>query len=253
MDFENLNMKEDETIGDYFSRVMSIVSLRRSFGENITDQTIVEKVLRSLTSRFDYVVPSIEVSHDLFKLPPVMLMASLQSHEERINRRVPEKLQKTNEQKTKYKSASKVTKTTPRRKHVNVAADDDQHVNVNVVTKIVDFGCSNHMTRIRESFLKIDENFKLVVHIGDKIEIKVEGNGTIKVDLVNGSYKLLDYVYFVPKLEYNLLSVGQLMRKCYSLLFDNDRCEITCKATNVTLMSVPIANKNIFLVETSKP
>ncbi|XP_076960957.1 uncharacterized protein LOC143637453 [Bidens hawaiensis] len=49
-DFENLCMKDDESVGEYFSQVMEIVSLRMSFGESVTDQTIVEKILRSLTS-----------------------------------------------------------------------------------------------------------------------------------------------------------------------------------------------------------
>ncbi|KAD4386057.1 hypothetical protein E3N88_26226 [Mikania micrantha] len=94
-DFENLLMKEDEAIGDYFSRVMTIVSQRRSYGELVTDQTIVEKILRSLTPRFDYIVPSIEVSNDLSRLAPVKLMGSLQSHEARINSRISNQTERT--------------------------------------------------------------------------------------------------------------------------------------------------------------
>ncbi|XP_076944988.1 uncharacterized protein LOC143615865 [Bidens hawaiensis] len=86
-DFENLAMKETEGIGEYFGRVMTLVSQKRAYGETIPDQTIVEKVLRSLMPKFDYVVPSIEVGHDLSQLTPVKLMGCLQSQEEMLNSR----------------------------------------------------------------------------------------------------------------------------------------------------------------------
>ncbi|XP_022040315.1 uncharacterized protein LOC110942863 [Helianthus annuus] len=81
-DFENLLMKDDELIGDYFSRVMAIVSQQRAFGKIIADKTIVAKILRSLSPKFDYVEPSIEVSTALSVLTPTKLMGSLQSQED---------------------------------------------------------------------------------------------------------------------------------------------------------------------------
>ncbi|XP_076900912.1 uncharacterized protein LOC143555204 [Bidens hawaiensis] len=70
-DFENLSMKEGEPIGEYFGRVMALVSQKRAYGETIADQAVVEKILRSLTPKFDFVVPSIEVAYDLSSLTPV--------------------------------------------------------------------------------------------------------------------------------------------------------------------------------------
>lgn len=63
---------------------------------------------------------------------------------------------------------------------------------------------------------------------------------------------MLDDVYFAPKLEYNLLSVGQLMKKSYSLLVDDGQCVIRTKATSVVLMTVKVSNNNMFLVDASK-
>lgn len=59
-----------------------------SYGDKIIDQTIVEKILRSITSKFDHVIATIEESRDLsvFKLDE--LMGSLHAHEWRINRSV---------------------------------------------------------------------------------------------------------------------------------------------------------------------
>ncbi|KAJ0448763.1 putative RNA-directed DNA polymerase [Helianthus annuus] len=86
--FENLSMKEDEIVGDYFSRVMNNVGQQRSYGEDVADQKVVEKILRSLSPKFDYVIPSIEVTFDLAEVTPVKLMGLLQSQEERINSRL---------------------------------------------------------------------------------------------------------------------------------------------------------------------
>ena len=53
LDFETLLMMNDESIADSLSRAMAIVSQMRTYGEKISDETIVAKVLRNLTSKFD--------------------------------------------------------------------------------------------------------------------------------------------------------------------------------------------------------
>jgi hypothetical protein len=44
---------------------MSIANKMRSNGEQMKDVTIVEKILRTLTEKFNYVVVSIEESKDI--------------------------------------------------------------------------------------------------------------------------------------------------------------------------------------------
>ena len=85
-DFETLAMKNGESIADFLSRAMAIVSQMRSYGEQVSDETIVAKVLRSLTPKFDHVVADIEESKDLSILCVDELIGSLQAHESRINR-----------------------------------------------------------------------------------------------------------------------------------------------------------------------
>ncbi|XP_027771422.1 uncharacterized protein LOC114076508 [Solanum pennellii] len=87
-DFEILMMKSGESIASFLSRAMTIVSQMRSYGKKVTDQIIVEKVLRSLNPKFDHVVAAIEESKDLSVFFFDKLMGSLQSHEARINRSV---------------------------------------------------------------------------------------------------------------------------------------------------------------------
>lgn len=59
-EFETLIMKNGELVADFLSRVMTTVSQMRSYGEKIADQTIVEKVLISLTPKFDHVVAALK-------------------------------------------------------------------------------------------------------------------------------------------------------------------------------------------------
>jgi hypothetical protein len=59
-EFETLEMKTCENITDYFAKVMTVASKMRTSREQMRDVTIVEKILRSLTDRFNYIVCSIE-------------------------------------------------------------------------------------------------------------------------------------------------------------------------------------------------
>lgn len=67
-DFEVLEMKDTETITEYFARVMTVANNMRSNGEEMSDSKVVQKILRTLTDVFTYVVVSIEVSNDTEKM-----------------------------------------------------------------------------------------------------------------------------------------------------------------------------------------
>lgn len=110
-DSETLLMKNNESVQDFLSRVTKIVGQMKVFGEKISDQTVVEKVLRSLTSKFDHVVAAIEESKDLSQFSFVELVGSLQAHEARLNRSVEKNEEKafqvkseTHSQKDKYEN-----------------------------------------------------------------------------------------------------------------------------------------------------
>ncbi|XP_057779602.1 uncharacterized protein LOC130998187 [Salvia miltiorrhiza] len=86
-ELENLKMKDSEAAKDYFSRIMEIINQMRSYGENVSDERIIQKVLISLTEKYDPVVAAIEESKDLSKMPVAELMGSLEAHEQRLSRR----------------------------------------------------------------------------------------------------------------------------------------------------------------------
>eukprot|EP00257_Ricinus_communis_P025685 XP_025013099.1 uncharacterized protein LOC112534844 [Ricinus communis] len=87
-EFEVLEMKEGESVNDYFGRVIVVSNAMRNCGEEINDVKIVEKILRTLTERFNYVVCSIEESKDIDMLSVDQLQSSLLVHEQKFTRRV---------------------------------------------------------------------------------------------------------------------------------------------------------------------
>ena len=51
--YENLKMDNEESIANFFLRLDDIVNRMRNIGETITESTLVEKVLRSLMTKFE--------------------------------------------------------------------------------------------------------------------------------------------------------------------------------------------------------
>ncbi|KAK2407959.1 putative mitochondrial protein [Trifolium repens] len=83
-EFEILHMKEGESVNDYFSRTLSIANKMRINGDKLEDVAVIEKILRSMTRKFDYVVCSIEESNDIDSLSIDELQSSLLVHEQRM-------------------------------------------------------------------------------------------------------------------------------------------------------------------------
>lgn len=85
-DFEDLEMKETKSITKYFSRVLLIATNLRNLGEDMQDCKMVEKILRTLSQKFTYIVCSIEESKDIESLSVDVLQSSLLCHEQNITR-----------------------------------------------------------------------------------------------------------------------------------------------------------------------
>ncbi|KAD5508293.1 hypothetical protein E3N88_15996 [Mikania micrantha] len=85
-EFDSLRMKDNETVEEFYNRVILLLNQLRVNGEILEDQRVVEKVLRSLTRKFEYIVVAIEESKDLTSLSLESLLGILQSHELRMKR-----------------------------------------------------------------------------------------------------------------------------------------------------------------------
>lgn len=79
-EFEILQMKEGETVEEYFSRTLTIANKMKAHSEKMEEMVIVEKILRSMIAKFDYVVCSIEESNNLTTMIIDELQSSLLVH-----------------------------------------------------------------------------------------------------------------------------------------------------------------------------
>ena len=89
----------------------------------------------------------------------------------------------------------------------NIAQDKQEDV------WFLDSGCSNHMTGNIAMFANLDEDVKSEVTTGTDSKIAVKGKGSVSIRARNGEQMTVPEVYYVPGLECNLLSIGQLIAK----------------------------------------
>lgn len=81
--YETLRMHSDESIVSFFLRVDEIVNSMRNIGDEVKDSMRVEKILRSLTPKFDSKVSAIEEMQDLKNLTVEQLLRILTTYEMR--------------------------------------------------------------------------------------------------------------------------------------------------------------------------
>ncbi|KAG8655170.1 hypothetical protein MANES_04G013102v8 [Manihot esculenta] len=154
----------------------------RSYREEISNQTIIAKVLRSLTLKFDHVVAAIEESKDLATYSFDELMGSLQSYEARLC-----KSDEKNEEKVFYVKGKAASKRCGKGGYRDRGSHDKND---------------------RANYAKEEEETKLFMAYEDSRITLVEGKCTVAIKNNNGNVKLMHNIYFVTSLIQDLLSIG---------------------------------------------
>ncbi|GJZ28589.1 retrovirus-related pol polyprotein from transposon TNT 1-94 [Tanacetum coccineum] len=83
-EYELLSMKVGEKVDTYLARTLTVVNKMKANGDPLTSSSVVAKILRSLTPKFNYVVCSIEESNNLDTMTIDELHGSLLVHEQRM-------------------------------------------------------------------------------------------------------------------------------------------------------------------------
>ena len=84
-EFKILQMKEGEKVDEYFARALTISNKMKTHEERMWQNVIVEKILRLMTLRFNYVVCSIEDSNNMDTMTIDELQSIILVHEQRMN------------------------------------------------------------------------------------------------------------------------------------------------------------------------
>jgi transposase InsO family protein len=85
----------------------------------------------------------------------------------------------------------------------------------------LDTGASNHMCGHKHLFKEMREVEDGHVSFGDASKIQVKGQGTVHYLQKGGTEGSIEDVYYVPDFKSNILSMGQLMEKGYSVFMKN--------------------------------
>ncbi|BFG40885.1 hypothetical protein CerSpe_271590 [Prunus speciosa] len=93
-EFEYTRMKDDESLYVYLTKLFDIINQMRSYGEELSRQRLVQKLLISLPSAYDSICSVIEHSKDLDVFEVQEVVASLKSFELRLDRHSENKTEK---------------------------------------------------------------------------------------------------------------------------------------------------------------
>ncbi|KAA3482946.1 pleiotropic drug resistance protein 3-like [Gossypium australe] len=91
---------------------------------------------------------------------------------------------------------------------------------------LIDSSFTNHIVSNESMFKRIDKSFSLRIRFGNDQIIKAKGKRDVQVSTPTGT-KVITNVLFVPDIDQNLLSVGQLIEKNYSVIFESRKCIIS--------------------------
>ncbi|KAF7112444.1 hypothetical protein RHSIM_RhsimUnG0229000 [Rhododendron simsii] len=256
------NAKPTESVEGYFSRTLTIANKMRTSGEKMEEITVIEKVLRSMTKKFDHVVCSIEESKDLDLQHLTNNPSSQQKGcghgkggsstnnkdqgrgRERDDKHGGDQESKPiDKSKVKcfrcnrfghYRSECRTKMHKGKGAKSNFAEEDEISLlmacNVAEETRqsmwYLDTGSSNHMCGNKSIFSELDESYRSSVKFGDGSTISVMGKGSVQIQTSKSSHQTISNVFYIPGLKSNLLSVGQLQEKGYEIIIKDGVCRI---------------------------
>ncbi|XP_074328114.1 uncharacterized protein LOC141666026 [Apium graveolens] len=84
----------------------------------------------------------------------------------------------------------------------------------------LDSGASKHMSGLKHLFTDLKEMDSRFVSFGDLSKIEVKGKGDICFCQMDGRQGKIEDVYYVPNMKNNILSLGQLLEKGYSIFME---------------------------------
>ncbi|CAL0302269.1 unnamed protein product [Lupinus luteus] len=117
-------------------------------------------------------------------------------------------------------------------------------------TWYLDSGCSNHMTGHKEWLVNFDSTKRNKVKLADNRVVLTQGIGDIPLKMQNGRKAYITDVIFFPDMKTNLISLGQLHEKGFSMELHNGVMEI-CDSLKKTILSAPLLCNKTFQVKLS--
>ena len=108
-------------------------------------------------------------------------------------------------------------------------------------------GASNHMCGHKHLFLDIQEIEDEHVSFEESTKVPIKGRGKICFSQKDGKQGTMEDVYYVPELKNNILSMGQLLEKGYSVFMKDQILHLKDKSGRV-LANVEMTKNRMFRI-----
>ena len=103
------------------------------------------------------------------------------------------------------------------------------------------------MTLNLNLFSSLDNSIQTDVTLGNNVQVIVLGKGIVSILTKQGEHKYMSDVYHVKGLRHNLLSIGQLIHKCYKVYMEDNHCVIKdIHPSNQLIAKVPMKSNHLF-------
>ncbi|XP_017632748.1 uncharacterized protein LOC108475288 [Gossypium arboreum] len=248
-DFENLKMKEEETVKQYSDRIIVVMNNIRLLGEQFSEARIMEKEQRRASRMEEHQVGAFQAkakaasSTSAYKGKKnwrsrpkpnaarrgnqLFRFCKRPGHPEAKYWFRPDALcqhcKKKGHVERVYKEKGRPGQKQAQHKDIEarVAEDNSDHdeqvfavpclpgQNKGQKGWLLDSGCTNHMSPDASIFKTLDRSCKTKVKIGNGQFIKAEGKGDVLMCTSAGE-KIIANVLLVPEIDRNLLSIAQL-------------------------------------------
>ncbi|KAH9650283.1 hypothetical protein KPL70_026315 [Citrus sinensis] len=196
-EFESLHMKESESISDYFTRVVTVSNELKRNVEELKQVRIIEKIFRSVDSKFDHIVVTIEETRDLEDMTIEQLQGRLQANEEKLKKKAPSTRIEEKVNYAKEKNGEDDT--------LLLARNDTSGGKKK--TWYLDTGASNHMSGNKSMFVQLNESVNGSVAFGDDSKVPVKGRDNIRFCAKDACHKDPSWIWH---LRYGHLDFGGL-------------------------------------------
>ncbi|CAL2258981.1 unnamed protein product [Prunus armeniaca] len=220
-EFEYTRMRDDESLSVYLTRLFDIINQMRSYGEELSRQQVVQKVLISLPSAYDSICYVIEHSKDLDVIEVQEVVASLKSFELRLDRHSENKTERAFASLSVNPKLDKTTRNQSTKDQKNWKAKGNKWDNKST------YGPRNtckhygklHLASVN---LRASQSATTVTSL-----VILQGTAIVRNQCDSSTIKrYIKEVMLVPGLKENLLSVGQIMEHEYYLVFGDHKVEI---------------------------
>ncbi|KAG8480039.1 hypothetical protein CXB51_025196 [Gossypium anomalum] len=272
-EFENLKMKEEETVKQYSNRIMAVVNSKRLLEDSrdLTSITLTELINSLYAQEQRRASRQEEHQEGAFQAKTntgssTTTYKGKKTWKDKSKSDAPRKWERpcryckrpVCKEKGRPRQNQQQKQSRAEARVAEEGSDNEEQVfTVSCSTAqkkvsngwLLDSGCTNHMSPDAAIFKSLDRSYKTKVKVGNGHFIKAEGKGDVVICTPTGN-KIISNVLLVPEIDRNLLSIAQLVEKGYTMVFKENECQIS-DPNGSMLMSVAMTDKS-FVVDWNK-